>query len=293
MEFNQQRFEAAYQVVKLCSPGSPSIPMGALHAFETVASTNQTAWKLLEQGATEGTAVIALTQTAGRGQWGRQWSSPPGGLYLSATLNPDLPVEHSAQLTLCTAWGIAKALREIPGQLSGINHQIPVQVKWLNDLVLKGRKLGGILTETRVRQERITRAVVGVGVNWTNLVPETGINLKSYLENLENPLIESLEMLTAITLNGLLTGYYYWQQQGIDALLPAYLELLAGRDRPLTLDGQSAKIMGVTATGELRVQLQSSDLNGTRGSQTTFDPAAVEVLIKPGTISLGYGTRSD
>jgi BirA family biotin operon repressor/biotin-[acetyl-CoA-carboxylase] ligase len=289
VEFNQQRFEAAYQVVKLCSPGNLSVPIAALHVFETVPSTNQTAWKLLEQGAPVGTVVIALTQTAGRGQWGRQWSSPAGGLYLSATLNPDLPVEHSAQLTLCTAWGIAKALREIPGQLSGIDTQIPMQVKWPNDLVLKGRKLGGILTETRVRQERITRAVVGVGINWTNLVPETGINLKSYLEDLETPLVESLEMLTAITLNGLLTGYSAWQQQGIDALLPAYLELLAGRDRPITLDGQSAKIIGVTATGELRVRLQALDPNVTRASQTTFAPSAVEVLIKPGTISLGYG----
>ncbi|MGA7933405.1 MAG: biotin--[acetyl-CoA-carboxylase] ligase [Kovacikia sp.] len=293
MEFNYQRFEAAYQVVKLCSPESPPIPVGGLHVFETVPSTNQTTWELAEQDAPAGTVVIALTQTAGRGQWGRQWSSPVGGLYMSVLLSLDLPVEYSAQLTLCTAWGMAKALRDIPGQLSSANAQIPVRVKWLNDLVLEGRKLGGILTETRIRQERITRAVVGVGLNWLNPVPETGINLKSYLENLETPLIESLEMLAAITLDGLLTGYHYWQEKGIDALLSAYLELLNGRDRPITLDGRFATITGVTSTGALRVQLQPLVPNAARVSQPAFDPSTAEILIKPGTISLGYGTRSD
>jgi len=62
-------------------------------------------------------------------------------------------------------------------------------------------KLGGILTETKVQQGRITKAVVGVGINWANPVPETGINLLSFQANQPAP-IASLEMLAAVTLLG-------------------------------------------------------------------------------------------
>jgi len=65
-------------------------------------------------------------------------------------------------------------------------HGIPVGLKWPNDLMLCGRKLGGILTETKVQQGRITKAVVGVGINW-NPVPETGINLLSFQANQPAP----------------------------------------------------------------------------------------------------------
>jgi len=292
VEFNQHRFEAAYQVVQLSAAATDlSLPVIKLHLYETALSTNQTVWELLAQGAPAGTTVLALRQTAGRGQWGRQWSSLPGGLYLSTALAPDLPVKNSAQLTLCTAWGIAKALRDIPGRLSGVAGQIPVQVKWPNDLVLLERKLGGILTETRVRQETITEAVVGVGINWTNPVPETGINLKSYLENQDLPLIESLEMLTASVLYGLLSGYQYWQQKGMDALLSAYLELLAYRDRLIVVNGLSGTIVGVTSTGELKISLHTSNSARNRDLQTE-DTSHSEILLKPGTINLGYGSSA-
>jgi BirA family biotin operon repressor/biotin-[acetyl-CoA-carboxylase] ligase len=256
-----------------------------LHLFESVSSTNEVVWQLLEQGGSEGTVAIARSQTAGRGQWGRQWHSEPGGLYVSVALMPDLPVEEAAQLTLCTVWGIATALRTVPGTLSGVADQIPVQLKWLNDLVLQGRKLGGILTETRVFQGRITKAVVGVGINWTNAVPETGINLQSFLETAPVPLIESLELLAAIVLYGLLSGYQFWQQQGIQGILPRYLDLLAHRDQPVPVQDTVGTIVGITSKGELRLSLKSPPKSSAK-SVSNFSSS--EVLIQPGTISLGY-----
>jgi BirA family biotin operon repressor/biotin-[acetyl-CoA-carboxylase] ligase len=162
---------------------------------------------------------------------------------------------------------------------------IPVQLKWPNDLVLQGRKLGGILTETRIHQGRITRAVVGVGLNWTNPVPETGIALKSLLEILETPLIESFEMLAAIAISGLFSGYRFWQKHGIETILPAYLDLLTHRDQPILVQGQPGAIVGITPAGELRVRLKSPQTT----SETGFQPHPwPEVLVQPGTISLGY-----
>jgi BirA family biotin operon repressor/biotin-[acetyl-CoA-carboxylase] ligase len=250
---------------------SANEPSFTVHLFEIVDSTNRVLWSLLDQGATEGTVAIALQQQSGRGQWGRQWQSPPGGLYLSVALTPNLPVENSAQLTLSSAWGIAAALR---------CYGIPVGLKWLNDLVFEKRKLGGILTETRMQSGRVTQAVVGVGINWQNPVPPTGINLQEILERQPNPQITSLEMLAAIALQGIIAGYQ-WQQRGIEAILPRYQALLTSIGHLVTIHQsgaeQSARVTGISATGDLQVRL-----NGENPTLST------EISLEPGTISLGY-----
>ena len=242
----------------------------SLHFFETLPSTNQTLWNLIDQGAEPGTVVIATQQTSGRGQWGRHWSSLPGGLYLSVAIAPNLPAQHSYQLTVCSAWGIAMALRD---------RGIPVGIKWPNDLMLCERKLGGILTETRVCSGRITKAVVGVGINWANPVPETGITLQSFQASQVSASITSLEMLRAVTLLGITSGNERLQE-GIATLLPSYQKLLTSMGRLVCVNGRSGIIVGVTSTGELRVQLGSEP-----GANSV---AAPEICLKPGAISLGY-----
>jgi BirA family biotin operon repressor/biotin-[acetyl-CoA-carboxylase] ligase len=247
-----------------------------LHLFDTLPSTNQTLWELLNQGATAGSIVIAAQQTAGRGQWGRQWQSNVGGLYLSLALATNLPASNSAQLTLSGAWGIATALR---------HYGIPVFLKWPNDLLLKGRKLGGILTETRVRQGWIAQAVVGVGINWSNCVPESGINLQAFCEEELNLGVTSLEMLAAIVIQGLNFGYQSLSEQGMENLLPSYLELLDSQGRHITVDGNLGTIVGVTPTGDLRVSLNSTEA---AVGEVTTSASLTEICLKPGTISLGY-----
>jgi BirA family biotin operon repressor/biotin-[acetyl-CoA-carboxylase] ligase len=282
MGFNQQQFEKAFQEVReqLSLSGKPEGIGQAqempLHIFETLPSTNQTLWELLNQGATAGTVVIAAQQTAGRGQWGRQWQSRPGGLYLSVALAPNLQASNSAQLTLCSAWGIATALR---------GYGIPVFLKWPNDLLLKGRKLGGILTETRVQQGQITKAVVGVGINWSNCVPDSGINLQSFCEEELSLSVTSLEMLAAIVLEGLLSGYQCWSAQGIEILLQSYLELLDSQGCHVIVDGKPGIIKGITPTGDLRVCLNSTE---TAVAGVPAPAFLREICLKPGTISLGY-----
>ncbi|NER37101.1 MAG: biotin--[acetyl-CoA-carboxylase] ligase [Oscillatoria sp. SIO1A7] len=147
----------------------------SISIFDRVASTNQTVWELVALGAPPGTIAIAREQTAGRGQRGRHWQSQIGGLYLSMAVAPNLAAVNAGALTMAVAWAIATGLRSVG---------IPVLLKWPNDLILAKRKLGGILTETRVRQGRVAKAVIGVGINWSNPVPETGINLESFLADL-------------------------------------------------------------------------------------------------------------
>ncbi|GAB4237799.1 MAG: biotin--[acetyl-CoA-carboxylase] ligase [Elainellaceae cyanobacterium] len=261
----------------------PIFPALQIYCFESVTSTNTAVWDLLSQGARAGTVAIALTQQAGRGQRGKQWVSNSGGLYLSIGLAPNLSVHKATQLTLSSAWGIAQVLRD---------RSIPVQIKWLNDLVVQGRKLGGILTETRSYQGRIHQAVVGVGINWSNSVPEVGVNLKTVLSEVlaeparspANPIapdltIASLEQLAATVLWGIRTGYELWRQQGTAALISAYETLLANRGDVIDINDRPGTVVGITATGQLRVYLQPSQ-------DQTLKPQAI--TLDPGSISLGY-----
>lgn len=123
----------------------------------TVDSTNAVAMELGEKDAPHGTVVAADRQTKGRGRLGREWVSPAGNIYMSIILRPDLTPTDAALLTMTAAVASARALRE----LSGLN----VEIKWPNDLMVSGKKLGGILTEMKSRGRRILFAVVGIGIN--------------------------------------------------------------------------------------------------------------------------------
>jgi len=134
---------------------------GPIHHFESLPSTNDLAKDLGARGAPEGTVVVAESQTRGRGRLGRDWNSPPGvGLYVSLLLRPPLPPEELPQITLTAAVAAVKAVRRVTGLAAGI--------KWPNDLLWQGRKLGGILTEMETEADRIRHLVVGLGVNVNN-----------------------------------------------------------------------------------------------------------------------------
>ena len=253
-------------------------PQLNVHVFETLPSTNQQAWNLVDQGAGAGTVVIAQQQTAGRGQWGREWVSPPGGLYLSIVLEPDIALRDHLLLTLASAWGIATCFE---------NFGISVQLKWPNDLVNQGYKLGGILAETRLRGAedsraaqkvpRIEMAVIGVGINWLNPLPPNAISLRQMLPDPVPANLQHLEGLAAIALRGILQGYHHWQSQGLLRLIVAYQQKLANLGQMVTVKGHPGKIVGVSSTGDLIVSLSK--------------PAEEQVChLKPGEITLGYGT---
>ncbi|HYW20062.1 MAG TPA: biotin--[acetyl-CoA-carboxylase] ligase [Nodularia sp. (in: cyanobacteria)] len=242
----------------------------SLHIFESVPSTNQTLWHLLKQGADQKSVVIATEQTSGRGQWGRKWISPTGGLYLSVGIVPKLEATDSYQLTLASAWGIATGLRQCG---------ISVGIKWPNDLVLHGRKLGGILTETKVHNGQIIQAVVGVGINWANPVPDTGINLESWQANQPTPAISCLEMLTNTVLLGIESGIECLCQEGVSVLLSRYLDLLTNIGEQVYINNLLGTVVGVNSQGKLHVSFEANDSN---------DIKTPEIYVEPGTISLGY-----
>ncbi len=134
---------------------------GPVHHFETLPSTNDLAKELGSRNAPEGSLVVAECQSRGRGRLGREWDSPPGaGLYVSLLLRPPLPPTEMPRITLTTAVAVVRALRRATGVTPGI--------KWPNDLLLDGKKLGGILTEMETESDRIRHLVVGLGLNVNN-----------------------------------------------------------------------------------------------------------------------------
>jgi len=129
-----------------------------IHYFQETESTNLRAKDLAEAGAPEGTVVIAERQTAGRGRRGRTWFSSPGnGIYATLVLRPAMPPMGAPRITLVTAVAIAEAL------LSQVD--IGVRIKWPNDILVKGKKLAGILTEISTEMDAINYIIVGLGLN--------------------------------------------------------------------------------------------------------------------------------
>ena len=123
-------------------------------------STNTDVWRLGEEGAPEWTLVVAARQEAGRGRLGRTWVSMPGAsLHFSILLRPSLSPAVASVLSFAAAVAMAEACRTETG--------VDVRCKWPNDLVVSGRKLGGILAEANVDRDRVAFVVIGVGVNLT------------------------------------------------------------------------------------------------------------------------------
>lgn len=127
-------------------------------------STNSVAMEMARQGAPAGTVVVADTQTRGRGRLDRPWVSPPGtGLYFSMILRPSLPTADLPKITLAAGVAVCRALE--------MECSIAPRIKWPNDLLLDGRKLGGILTESEPQTgqaaEGVYHVILGIGLNVT------------------------------------------------------------------------------------------------------------------------------
>ena len=126
--------------------------------LDTVESTNTYAKELAKQGAPHGTVILADHQTAGRGRMGRSFSSPKGlGIYCSVILRPEAEPSKLLHLTAMMAEAARRAVVEAT--------DLRPQIKWVNDLILNGKKLCGILTEMGLNGRKTDFVIVGVGIN--------------------------------------------------------------------------------------------------------------------------------
>jgi BirA family biotin operon repressor/biotin-[acetyl-CoA-carboxylase] ligase len=145
-----------------------------VYYVEKCSSTQDLARELAEGGAAEGTVVVAEEQERGRGRLGRSWFSGKGGLWFTVILRPGQRLVNL--LSLAVGVSVARVLRGIG---------LPARLKWPNDVVIEGKKVGGILVEAFSGSGEEITALVGIGLNVNNDLPEelaeTSASLKGIL----------------------------------------------------------------------------------------------------------------
>jgi BirA family biotin operon repressor/biotin-[acetyl-CoA-carboxylase] ligase len=130
----------------------------------TTGSTNAEAYRLADEGAEEGTVIVADSQHQGKGRLGRIWHSPPGvNLYTSLILKPPILPVNAFQLTFLSAVAVARAIEA--------SIATPPFIKWPNDILLGSKKVAGLLNEMSAETERVNFVILGIGVN-LNMLPE-------------------------------------------------------------------------------------------------------------------------
>ena len=225
--------------------------------FDQLDSTNNYARELAAQGASEGTAVLARQQTAGRGRQGRTWISPAAtGLYLSVILRPQIAPSGAAFIPLAAAIAVAETLT--------MDFQTPADIKYPNDVLVNGRKICGILVEAAVEGERLLSMVLGIGVNvGQRQFPEeltdtaTSLFLASGLthtpEEFARPLLARLSHWYAVAIDQPERILSRWEE------LSSYANNCAIRilSPEATVEGITR---GLTPAGALRVELDDGEI---------------------------------
>lgn len=149
------------------------------HYFDSLPSTNGTAFRLAQNGAAHGEVICAAVQTAGRGRLGKSWQSPSGkGLYFSIIVRPKMAPQQYPDLTMTAGLAVATAIEKLCG--------ISVALKWPNDIYISNKKCGGILAEAAVSGSNAAEyfAIIGVGLNVVTRENEFSHHLKGVATSL-------------------------------------------------------------------------------------------------------------
>ncbi|MEW4370271.1 biotin--[acetyl-CoA-carboxylase] ligase [Paenibacillus kandeliae] len=222
------------QLSKRTSWGQP------LHLLDTIGSTQDVARELAEQGAIEGTLVIAEEQTAGRGRQGRRFHSPPGrGVWMTVVMRPQQPLQYTSQLTLLAAVAICRALRNVSG--------LDIGIKWPNDLLIDGRKVCGILVESAAEDGYVRYALAGFGID-VNLAPE---DLPEDVRPVATSLriqrgepVDRTEVVTAI-MSELESLYELYNREGFAHIAALWEALAFAIGSPVTVKTLQGSLQGI------------------------------------------------
>jgi BirA family transcriptional regulator, biotin operon repressor / biotin---[acetyl-CoA-carboxylase] ligase len=223
-----------------------------LHLFSIVASTNSVLRDLAAKGAPEGTAVIADAQTAGRGRLGKPWFSPADvNLYVSMLFRPAIPPREATGFAFAGPLALADAI-----EAEGLD----VTIKWPNDVLVEGKKVGGILAECATIDDRVDYVLLGFGVN----LNVTHRALRDELGNSGHAATSLIECLgreidrnafAASLLNQLTAWVAVYRERGPAPLVAAWRDrdILTGRRVQVRGEGPSfiGRVIGVDGEGHL------------------------------------------
>jgi len=126
--------------------------------FDSIDSTQNQALKIANEPENNGAVIIAATQTGGKGRTGRKWISPKGGIWLSIILHPKFDISITTLFPIASSLALSKAIEN--------TFEITPELKWPNDLTIKGKKIAGILVDAAFESNKIESLVLGVGINF-------------------------------------------------------------------------------------------------------------------------------
>lgn len=129
-----------------------------VYYFDSTDSTQNQALKLANESESDGTVVIARKQTGGKGRDGRKWISPPGGIWISVIIKPKLDISKITLFPIASSLALAFAIEKI--------FKINLELKWPNDITLKGKKLAGMIVDASIESNKIENLVLGTGINF-------------------------------------------------------------------------------------------------------------------------------
>ena len=223
--------------------------------FSSVTSTNTILKEMAEQGAKEGTVIIAEEQTAGRGRTGKQFYSPKGtGIYISILLRPDIPAEESLFLTTSAAVATARAIEDVSDKRA--------LIKWVNDIYLEDKKTCGILTEGAFNVEtgKLDYAIVGIGINVC--IPDGGFpdNIKDIATAIFDKQTDSINKRSILIANLLDYFMEYYKDFKSKSYVKEYIERSMIIGKTITvIEGSKtsvAKAIDIDKNCRLKVQFE-------------------------------------
>jgi len=221
--------------------------------LEQTTSTMGAAMDLAVNGSAEGTMVIAETQTKGKGRLGRSWVSPKGqGLYFSLIFCPKLSVGEVSLMTLMSAVAVCQTVREMT--------PLEAKIKWPNDILVRGRKLSGILMELNADMDGVKFVILGIGLNINTplkSLPAHAASLKS-----ETRKIYSRVAVLQALLKNLETWYHVFQHQGSKSVLQQWRQWSDTLGRHVRLEDQQGVLEGMAVDVDESGRLLLEDKSG-------------------------------
>ncbi|NHI82713.1 MAG: biotin--[acetyl-CoA-carboxylase] ligase [Candidatus Thorarchaeota archaeon] len=221
--------------------------------LEEALSTNLVAKRLIDDGGSEGIIVIADRQVNGRGRHGRRWYSPLGGLYLSIVLQPPAGAASSPLLGIMLANAAVSALEETA--------RLQARLKWPNDLLVNGKKLGGILSELVPTTKGRLVAILGIGINISSQILDFPDRLRNTMTTIaeESHVVPTREVLASSIINNADSQLQeVYETRAFDSILMNYAEICEtlGRDVMVRLSTENLRgtAVEIDASGGLIVK---------------------------------------
>lgn len=229
--------------------------------YETCSTTQTIAHDDAQNGAPDGTLIIAEEQIAGKGRLARPWSSAARkGIWMSLIIRPSLMPQQAPQMTLVAAVAIVRAIEEVV--------KIEATIKWPNDIMIKGKKITGILTELQSDPDRVKAIIIGIGMNINHDMDDFPEEIQSIATSLKLESGETIDRsrLIAEILSFLELYTHMYEKHGfgpIKLLWEGYSNTAGKRIKAVMLNETIEGVaLGISEDGLLEVKQDDGTIRG-------------------------------